>query len=255
MKIAFLALAAVFAASLAQAQGGITGCVTDRSGGALPGVEVVASGASGTRTIVTQASGCYELQDLEAGTYAVTAALLGFSPGQREGVAVADGRTTDSVDFALCVGPLVDILWVTFGRLDEAWKHTAVVAHVRIAGTGRVRSDCPTDDFLLSADVIEVLRNTSGQRIGKTLSFRQEYSVNERTPYRVGQEMVVFLSATRDGFRRLAGPAYVWLFDGDKVVNSFGQREDEGTTPSSFLASLRELAKQESDPRFPEVPR
>lgn len=248
MRIAVLSLAMAFVAAAAEGQGTISGCVTDRAGGALPGVDVVASGASGTRTVVTQASGCYELQDLGAGTYAVTAALLGFFSGQREGVAVADGQTTGSVDFALCVGPLVDILWVTFGRLDEAWKHTAVVAHVRIVGTGRVRSDCPTDDFLLSADVIEVLRNTSGQRIGKTMSFRQEYSVNERTPYRVGQEMVVFLSATRDGFRRLAGPIYVWLFDGDKVVNSFGQREDEGTTPSSFLARLRELAKQESGP-------
>jgi Carboxypeptidase regulatory-like domain len=246
MKIAFLALAVVLVASLVQAQGGITGCVTDRSGGALPGVEIVASGESGARKIVTQASGCYEFKDLEAGTYAVSATLLGFIAGKREGVAVADGRTPGSVDFALCVGPLVDILWVTFGRLDEAWKHTAVVAHVRIAGTGRVRSDCPTDDFLLSADVIEVLRNTSGQRIGKTLSFRQEYSVNEREPYEAGQEMVVFLKATREGFARLAGPAYVWLFDGDEIVNSFGQRVETGSTPRSFLARLRELAKQES---------
>jgi Carboxypeptidase regulatory-like domain len=244
MKIAFLALAVVLAAGLARAQGGITGCVTDRSGGALPGVEIVATGASGTRTIVTQVSGCFELKGLEPGTYAVSATLLGFSTGKREGVAVADGRTTDSVDFALCVGGRLEILWVTFRSLEEAWKKADVVAHLRITGSGRVSSDCPTDDFLLSADVIEVLKTTPGEPVGSTLSFRQEDWANERTPYRVGQEMVVFLSAARDGLRRLAGPVYVWIFDGDTIVNSFGHRVEIGSTPPSFLARLRELARR-----------
>ena len=214
----------------------------------LPGVEVAASGGAGRRAIVTQVSGCYQLEDLEAGIYTVTAALTGFLNARREGVAVMNGRTTSSVDFELCAGALVDILWITYGLLEEAWKHTAVVAHVRIRSTGRVRSDCPTDDFVLSADVIEVLRNTSDRRVGTTLSFRQEYSSNERTPYRVGQEMVVFLSDTRDGFRRLAGPAYVWLFDGDRILNSFGSGVNEGSTPRSFLARLRELAKKVPGP-------
>jgi hypothetical protein len=248
MRTTLSMLAFVLVAVVARGQGSMSGCVTDRSGGVLPGVEVVASGEAAKRTIVTQASGCYELKDLEAGTYTVTAALAGFVTAKRDGVVVVDGRTTGLVDFALCSGPRKEILWITFGRLDEAWKHTAVAAHLRITGSGRVSWECQTDDFLLSADVIEVLRNTSDQQIGTTLSFRQEYSWDERTPYRVGQEMVVFLSVTRDGFRRLAGPAYVWLFDGNRVLSSSGLRVNEGSTPGSFLAKLRELAKQEPGP-------
>jgi hypothetical protein len=245
MRTTLSMLAILLVAATAEAQGTISGCVTDRSGGVLPGVEVVASGGAGRRAIVTQVSGCYQFKDLDAGTYTVTAALAGFVTGKQEGVAVADGQTTDSVDFALCAGGRVEILWVTFRSLEEAWKRTDVVAHVRITGSGRVSSECQTDDFLLSADVIEVLKTTPGVPVGSTLSFRQEYWADERTPYRVGQEMVVFLSAARDGLRRLAGPVYVWLFDGDKIVNSFGQRVEIVSTPPSFLARLRELAKQE----------
>ncbi len=248
MKIAFLALAVVLTASLTQAQGGITGCVTDRSGGALPGVEIVASGESGARKIVTQASGCYEFKNLEAGTYAVSATLLGFFPGKRESVAVADGQITDSVDFALCVGGRIEILWVTFRSLEEAWKKADVVAHVRITGSGPVREECPSYDFMQTARVIEVLRNTSAEAVGDTLTFRKEHWSDERTPYPVGQEMVVFLTSTREGFRRLVGPVYVWLFDGDTIVNSFGQPVETGSTPRSFLARLRDLAKQEPGP-------
>lgn len=248
MKIALSMLAMFLGAAAAQAQGTIAGCVTDRAGGVLPGVKVVATGPAGNRTIVTQASGCYEFKGLEAGAYVVSAALVGFSTGKRESIAVADGQTTGPVDFALCVGPLSEVLWVTFGGLDEAWKKADVVVHLRISGSGPVREECPSDDFMQTAQVIEVLRNTSGKAVRGTLAFRKEYWASERTPYPIGQEMVVFLTSTREGFRRLVGPFYVWLFDGNRVVNAFGPRVDEGTTPSSFLARLRELAKQVPGP-------
>jgi Carboxypeptidase regulatory-like domain len=249
MKIPVLALAVVLAASLAQAQGGIAGCVTDRSGGALPGVEIVASDEAGARKIVTQASGCYELEDLTPGTYSVTATLAGFITAKRDGVVAVSDRTIGRVDFALCVAPADHVDWVSFGGVEEAWKKADAVVDVRITGSGPVaQGECPSRDFMQTAVVIEVLKNASSQPLGDALLFRKTYWASESLPYPIGQEMVMFLSATPNGFGRLAGPTYVWLFDGNSVLNPFGPSAGEGATPASFLARLRELARHPQAP-------
>lgn len=244
MRIAFLSIALALTASIAQGQGSISGCITDRSGGVLPGVEVVASGESGTRKLVTRTSGCYELEDLKPGTYSVTATLVGFTTARRNGVVAVSGRTTGPVDFALCVAPAEYVDWVSFGGVEEAWRKADAVVHVRITGSGPVaQGECPSRDFMQTAVVIEVLKTTSSQPVGDALSFRKTCWASEPSPYPVGQEMVMFLSATPNGFGRLAGPTYVWLFDGDSVLNPFGPSAGEGATPASFLARLRELAR------------
>jgi hypothetical protein len=61
------------------------------------------------------------------------------------------------------------------------------------------------DDSLHTAIVIEIFRDDVDGRVGPTLTFRQEHWVSERTPYGIGQEMVVFLLATKQGYERLAG--------------------------------------------------
>jgi hypothetical protein len=58
--------------------GTVVGCVTDASGGTLPGVDVTASGSGITAHAVTNATGCYVLAQVPVGTYVAEAKLLGF---------------------------------------------------------------------------------------------------------------------------------------------------------------------------------
>jgi hypothetical protein len=225
------------------AQNSIKGCVTDKGGGVLPGVEIVASSAEAKEKVVTNSSGCYDFRSLPTGTYSVTATLAGFVSGKRDGVRVVSGQTVDHVDFALCLGVLWEIDWVVPGGLNEAWTQADVVAHVRIVATGPVRSECPRNDFEHTAAVIEILKDGANARIGPTLTFVQETWASERTPYRVGQEMFVFLRTARQGFSRLAGPYYVFLVNGDELMSFHSPVKTDGMTPAEFLSKLRALAK------------
>ncbi len=73
--------------------GSISGTITDASGGALPGVTIVATNtATGTtRTAVTNAAGAYSLALLPPAAYSVEASLEGFQPVRRERVVVNIG--------------------------------------------------------------------------------------------------------------------------------------------------------------------
>ncbi len=248
MTITFALLGIVLQAATASAQGTIHGCVTDQRGGALPGVEVVATDASSQTKAVTDSFGCYALSRVRAGTYSVTATLAGFVTGKREGVVLGTGRTVDHVDFALCLGGLAEIDWVLPGGLAEAWKRADVVAYLRIVATGPVPSDCLTNDYLHTAVVIETFKGTVGARIGTTLTFRQEHWVSERTPYEIGQRMILFLSVTPQGLWRLAGPYYAFLVNGDEITSFHSPIKTDGVTPADFAAKLRALAKEPNIP-------
>src|SRR4051812_2285207 len=71
----------------------ISGVVSDESGGALPGVDVVvtqtATGA--TRSVVTDQRGQYVLGNLPIGPYKLEAKLQGFSIHQRSGITLTVG--------------------------------------------------------------------------------------------------------------------------------------------------------------------
>ncbi|MXY15605.1 MAG: carboxypeptidase regulatory-like domain-containing protein, partial [Acidobacteria bacterium] len=110
-----LALVAIaLAPGAAAAQGtGISGTVTDTTGGILPGVTVeVRDAAGGVQTAFTGGDGTYSVS-LQPGTYDVTIILPGFQTFVQEGVSVAAGAmaTVDAqlgVEFAetvAVVGP------------------------------------------------------------------------------------------------------------------------------------------------------
>ena len=248
MKTVLVLVAIVLQAAASDGQGTITGCVTDRSGGVLPGVEVAAKSHSSHTKAVTDSSGCYRLSSMQAGTYILTAALAGFVAGKREGIVVVSGGSVDHVDFSLCLGGLAEIDWVLPGGLAEAWTHADFVVYLRIVETGPVRSDCPTNDVLHTAVVIEIFKGSPTVRTGATLTFRQENWVSERTPYAIGQKLFVFLTATQQGLWRLAGPYYAFLVNGDKIVSVHSPTRTDGTTPADFAATLRALAKGRNVP-------
>jgi hypothetical protein len=86
-----LALAVVLLLpSIAQAQGGVGGQVTDLNGRPLPGVTVIArpTDPATPRTTVTNAQGGYSFIDLPVGDYVLTFSLPGFATVSGGGVMV-----------------------------------------------------------------------------------------------------------------------------------------------------------------------
>lgn len=99
----------------AQSGSGIAGVVRDASGGVLPGVTVEASSPAlieGSRTVVSDGNGSYQIVDLRPGDYAVTFSLPGFRTVKREGIRLpASFVATVSVE--LSVGQLEESITVT----------------------------------------------------------------------------------------------------------------------------------------------
>ncbi len=94
----FLLLTAIAFTPIAQAQqtlGGITGTVTDASGGAVPDavVTLVAEGTNLTRTQKTNQNGAYEFVDLPIGAYTLTCTHDGFQTQKVSSVTVQAYRT------------------------------------------------------------------------------------------------------------------------------------------------------------------
>ena len=95
-------------------QGTITGTVVDKSGGVVPGARVVATHVDTkvSRDTVSNASGNYTIPYLRAGTYEVSAELMGFTTARVEGVVVSVGSTA-SVNLTLAPAGLTENVTVT----------------------------------------------------------------------------------------------------------------------------------------------
>ncbi len=142
MMIRFLlAICVVAAAAAASAQTAatITGTVSDRSGGALPGVHLtLQNGATGlTRTAATAADGRFVFAGMPAGGYDLRAELQGFGPVVRRGLTATVAQT-------LSVALVMDL-----GGLEE----TVTVA----GGTASVNTGTSELSFLVGEQAIETL--------------------------------------------------------------------------------------------------
>ena len=132
--VAFLLAALVAAgAGMATAQerfGGLTGIVTDASGGVLPGatVTVTSKNTGAARTIVTSADGLYTIPDLEPGRYSVMVELSGFAKHQIDDVAVSLGKTL-KVDAQLKVGDMSEVVQVQAEARPQIDLRSTLVSH------------------------------------------------------------------------------------------------------------------------------
>jgi outer membrane receptor protein involved in Fe transport len=92
----------------------MSGTVLDETKAALPGVTVtirnVDTGAR--RVLVTDSRGRYQAQELEPGTYEVTAELSGFRTSVREGISLSTGQHP-IIDHTLAVGAIEERVVVT----------------------------------------------------------------------------------------------------------------------------------------------
>ena len=100
----------------AQGTGAIGGNVLDVAGLVLPGVTVTLSAPAGViggdQETVTDGRGAYQFPRLVSGTYAVSAALVGFSTRVQEGI-VVNADVTARVDLSLVIGTLEETITVT----------------------------------------------------------------------------------------------------------------------------------------------
>jgi hypothetical protein len=93
----------------------MTGVVRDVSGGVLPGVTVEASSPAlieRVRSVVTDGSGQYRIEDLRPGTYTLTFTLPGFATVRREEIQLTGGFVA-TVNAELRVGGLEETITVT----------------------------------------------------------------------------------------------------------------------------------------------
>src|SRR5262245_52298441 len=99
----------------AYAQASITGVVKDASGGVLPGVTVEAASPvliEKIRSVTTDGTGQYRVENLRPGTYSVTFTLTGFSTVKRDGIELR-GTFTATVNADLTVGNVAETITVS----------------------------------------------------------------------------------------------------------------------------------------------
>ena len=107
-------LATVLSASAQDFRGGITGRITDASGGRMPGVTVTATNVATNvaSTTTTNNEGDYSILFLNPGTYSLAAELSGFKKIIRTNLEVSVGDRL-GVDLTLEVGALAETVSVT----------------------------------------------------------------------------------------------------------------------------------------------
>jgi len=108
-------LLALSTPSVLYAQASILGVVVDVSGAGLPDVTVEASSSVLTekvRSVVTDGTGQYKIEQLRPGLYSVSFMLPGFATVRREGIKLT-GSTAATVNAELRVGAVEEVVTVT----------------------------------------------------------------------------------------------------------------------------------------------
>ncbi len=114
-RVVFVASCLLTIPAAAYAQASIAGTVKDASGAVLPGVSVEAASPvliEKTRSVVSDGSGNYRIENLRPGSYTVTFTLAGFSTVKRDDVSVS-GSAVTTADATLRVGAVAETITVT----------------------------------------------------------------------------------------------------------------------------------------------
>src|SRR4030095_11218981 len=109
-----LALLCAASVSAQDFRGGITGRITDASGGRMPGVTVTAThvATNVTSTTTTNGEGDYAILFLNPGTYTIDAELSGFKKAVRQNLEVRVGEKL-GVDLSMSVGTMSETVSVS----------------------------------------------------------------------------------------------------------------------------------------------
>ena len=152
LRVSVFVLISVFCCAASALAQELSGSVSDRTGGALPGatVKIISAGGGKERQASTDAGGKFGFHKLAPGTYRLSASAEGFSEASR--TVVIDGRSPEiTTDFVLDLGTLTSDVTVAAAR---GVRDTHVVPlRADSFGADRIRQLVPvsTGDILLSA--------------------------------------------------------------------------------------------------------
>lgn len=127
----------------------VEGTITDRSGGALPGVTVqLLNVATGQQTVAaTDTSGRFRFQNLKPGTYRVATSLVGFSDSSRT-ILVSEDAQSVKEDFELELGSFRTDVTVSAARGERDTQVIPVRADTIASETLRETAPTSTGDVL-----------------------------------------------------------------------------------------------------------
>ena len=211
----------------------------------LPGTRVTVANADFTRSVITSADGRFVFPSLPQGRYTVTAELAGFQTEQQAGVHVTSGQTT-TVDLALQVGCLAEVLYTNGPGLQDFLKDADVIVHLRIATAGPIQRFAFGNGCLVGAvyeaTPIRVLTDaTKDVSSSNRMRFVQEGD-GPLYAYAAGQEYVAFLrwEPTLKTLRPVAGSRSMLPVHNGRVE---WPRTDvpeltDGMSVADFLAAL-----------------
>ena len=251
---AILALGVQAAPQVPSGVGSLVGCASDAMRQQLPGVTIVAKAGRVERTTTADASGCFQLRDLPAGSYRVTARLAGFDNVIFDGVSIVPG-SVPRIDFTMAVSPICECIRFGGTTLAEQWDYADAVLHVRLAPAvpGPARA---AGYYRHAATVLNALKQPVGP-LPVPLFVRQNQRSGARGPYDIDQELVMFLKSsgaggfviTNDEPGLAAGgsadPAVVFLVDNGRIQRAPSEFSRYiGMPLGAFLGELRALSQR-----------
>jgi len=154
-------------ASRAQDTGYISGTVTDKSGAAVAGAEVVVNnlGGSLTRTTATNTDGAYVVAALPGGTYNLTVTAKGFQKYTALKV-VLDVAEKARIDVQLTIGSINEEITVT-GESVAQVETTSSDLSGTISGTQITQLQLNGRNFTQLATIVPGVSNQTGQDEGQ----------------------------------------------------------------------------------------
>jgi hypothetical protein len=234
--------------------GSLVGCASDTMEQRLPGVTIVAKTGRLQRTTTADASGCYELRALPAGSYRVTARLAGFDNVTRDGVTIAPTGVA-RMDFAMRVSPICECVRFGGTTLAAQWDYADAVLHLRLSAS-EPQPTTPAGYYRHAATVLNVLKKPVGPLTTPVFVLQNQRSAAPG-PYDIDQELVMFLKSQGSaGFAitndepglAVAGasddPATVFLVQESRIQRAPSEFSRYGGMPLGvFLDELRVLSR------------
>jgi hypothetical protein len=186
----------------------VAGCITDTTGQPLPGVTVDVGGNGTHRIVRTDASGCYTVPDVPAGSYFVFARLQGFVSVTHDNLNVTPGQP-QNIDLRLRVAGMCEC--ITFpNTVAKLWDAADAVVRVRLTNHDPDNPERKYRASVLSSWKRGFLFNTT-----EALTFLRFLEGNECEPYAVGQDFVLFLKWSS------ADQVWVRMSSGEGTVAAF----------------------------------
>ena len=221
----------------------LSGTVADASG-PLPGATVVARGEAGDRKAITDERGRYEIRNLPAGTYSVSAGIAASRIGTRD----LTLHASMTADFTLRPAPLATVDWVVPAPAD-AYRQADAIAHVRIEATASPAGCGAVVLAAHEATVIAALKGTLPPRIrllqygaGTCDEGGHRVSGNTRT-HQAGEQYLILLRREEAGFSSLAGPSLTFPVSNGVAHTSGFAGLPEVMATADFVAALKNLTR------------